>query len=212
MGEHPLVLLLPRAARAAALAAACVLLAALGHVLASQAVLPQSTVLQAWIVLLCVGCAFARRERALPAIAAFVLGAQAALFLWFQAAELQGSAARCVAVTNLPPGLTVPGMCGTAVPGWAQTGLLICMHVAAALLCAWWLRRGEAALFTLGRLLVEFGRALLTIPAALLRAFVPYAGPQRSKFPRRRGRPPRPAAVSHLPVVRRGPPLPLCSA
>jgi hypothetical protein len=208
MGERAAVILLPRAVRAAALAAACVLLAAIGHVFASSAVLPQTAVLQAWIVLVCAGCGFARRERALPSIAVFVLTAQAALFLWFQAAELPGPAARCATVTNLPPGLTVQGMCGNAVPGWAQIGLLIGVHLAAAILCAWWLRRGEAALFNLGRLLLEFGRALLAIPAALLRAFVPYTGPQRAKVSRRRRRPARPAEAALLPVSRRGPPLP----
>src|SRR5581483_7235332 len=121
MIEH----LLARVIRAVALAAVCVLLAAVGHVLASQKVLPQSTVLQAWGAALCIGWCFARRERTLPSIAAFVLGAQAVLYLWFQAAQIHEPVVRCAAVTTLPPGLTVPGMCGTAVPGWAQTALMV---------------------------------------------------------------------------------------
>lgn len=205
MDEHPV----PRIARTAALAAVCALLAAVGHVVASQSVLPQSTVLQAGIAVFCAGWGFARRERALSSIAAFVLGTQAALYLWFQAAEVHHPVARCAAVTNLPPGLTVPGMCGTAVPGWAQTALLIGSHVLAALICAWWLRRGEAALFMLGRLALTLGRSLLRGLAALLRAvaFVPYAGPRPAKFARDHEPPRKLPAFAHLPVVRRGPPL-----
>lgn len=210
MSEH----LIPRVARAAALAAVCVLLAAVGHVLASQTVLPQSTVLQAGIAVFCVGWGFARRERALSSIAAFVLGTQAVLYLWFQAAEIHDPVARCAAVTNLPPGLTVPGMCGTAVPGWAQSALLIGSHVLAALICAWWLRRGEAALFMLGRFVLTLGRALLRGLAVLLRAaaFVPYAGPRPSGFTRDHEPPRRLPAGARLPVVRRGPPVPVRTA
>ncbi len=209
MGEQ-----LVRLTRAAALAAVCVLLAAVGHVLASQAVLPQSTVLQAWIAALCVGCAFARRERTLPSIAAFVLAAQAVLYVWFQAAELDHPAARCAAVTNLPPGLTVPGMCGTAVPGWAQTALLVGSYIIAALICAWWLRRGEAALFVLARLALEFGRVLLSGLSALrcALAFVPFAGPRQRRLTRDHRRPRRRPAGVLQPVVRRGPPLPAGTA
>ena len=210
MGEQ----LLARVARSAALAAVCVLLAAVGHVLASRAALPQSTVLQAWIAALAVGFGFARRERDLPSIAAFVLATQAVLYVWFQAAQVDHPVARCAAVTKLPPGLTVPEMCGTAVPSWAQTALLIGSHVVAALVCAWWLRRGEAALFVLGRLALDFGRALLSGLVALLRAFafVPFAGSLRHRFTRDRRRPRRLSFGALLPVVRRGPPLSVCTA
>ncbi|HZP54863.1 hypothetical protein [Actinocrinis sp.] len=210
MIEH----LLARVIRAAALAAVCVLLAAVGHVLASQKVLPQSTVLQAWGAALCIGWCFARRERTLPSIAAFVLGAQAVLYLWFQAAQIHEPVVRCAAVTTLPPGLTVPGMCGTAVPGWAQTALMVGSHVIAALICAWWLRRGEAALFLLGRVVLGFGRTLLCGLAALLRAcdFVPFAGPRRERFARDRRRPRRLPSGALQPVVRRGPPVGLRTA
>jgi len=210
MIEHPLA----RVIRAAALAAVCVLLAAVGHVLASQKVLPQSAVLQAWCAALCIGWCFARRERTLPSIAAFVLGAQAVLYLWFQTAQIHEPVVRCAAVTTLPRGLTVPGMCGTAVPGWAQTALMVGSHVIAALICAWWLRRGEAALFLLGRVVLEVGRALLSGLAALLRAFelVPFAGPQRERFARDRRRPRRLPSGALQPVVRRGPPVRLRTA
>lgn len=209
-----IVHLLARVTRAAALAAVCVLLAAVGHVLTSQNVLPQSTVLQAWTAALCAGWVFARRERALPSIAAFVLGAQAVLYLWFQAAQIHEPAARCAAVTNLPPGLTVPGMCGTAVPSWAQTALMVGSHVIAALICAWWLRRGEAALFLLGRVVLDFGRTLLIGLATLLSAFafVPFAGPKRERFARDRRRPRRLPSGALQPVVRRGPPVTLRTA
>lgn len=210
MSEH----LLPRATRAAALAAVCVMLAAIGHVLGSQTVLPQTTVLQAGLAAFCVGWGFARRERTLSAIAAFVLGTQAVLYIWFQAAQIHDPVARCAAVTNLPPGLTVPGMCGSAVPGWAQSALMVGSHIIGALICAWWLRRGEAALFMLGRLALTLGRALLSGLAALLRAlaFVPYAGPRRTGGPRDDRRPRRLSTGAHLPVVRRGPPLPVVAA
>lgn len=198
---------LARLMRTVALAAACVVLAVLGHVLASPSLLPQSAAAQAWCVVFAIGYLFTGRERTLPAIVTFVLAAQVALHAWFTTAQVPSST-RCVAVADLPPGLTVPGVCGPAVPSWAVSSLMLGVYLACALVCAWWLRRGEAAYHAVGRvlqlLLVACGRLLRTA-LSLLRRFVPFRSP----------RPPRPADVAgptrasigaRLPVVRRGPP------
>jgi hypothetical protein len=198
---------LARLVRSAALAAACVVLAVLGHVLASPSLLPQSAAAQAWCAVFATGYLFTGRERSLPAIATFVLAAQVALHAWFATAQVPSST-RCVAVADLPPGLTVPGVCGSTVPSWAVSSLMLSVYLACVLVCAWWLRRGEAAYHAVARvlqvLLVACGRALRTT-LSLLRRFVPFRGPRPPK-PTDVAGPTRASIGARLPVMRRGPP------
>ncbi len=202
--------LLARAMRTAVLAAVCVLLAVLGHVLASPTLLPQTAAAQAWCALFAAGYLFTGRERSLPAIAAFVLATQLVLHLWFATAQAPySSSSRCVAVAGLPPGLTVPGVCGGAVPSWAISPLMLILHLVCVLLCAWWLRRGEAAYHAVGRVvrvLIACGRVLLSVGIALLRRIVPLGRPRPPK-PIGHDEPTRASLGARLPVVRRGPPL-----
>ncbi|MGH6657568.1 MAG: hypothetical protein ACRDVE_20475 [Actinocrinis sp.] len=95
----------------------------------------------------------------------------------------------------------------SAMPGHGLAGM-IAVHAAAGLLCAWWLRRGEAAVFRLLRALAQLAAMLLVIvrPGAQL---VP-----DPRIPVPDGCDENPAAGRRLllhAVVRRGPPSPLPS-
>jgi hypothetical protein len=202
MEDNPIL----RIPRAAVFAAVCVLLAAIGHALGSRTGVPASTVAQAWCVVFAAAYALADRQRSFGAIAAFLLVAQGALHPWFQAAQIEHADARCASVVQLSPGLSVPQMCGNTMPSWAVSSLMLGVYALVALACAWWLRRGEAAVFGLARFVVDRGRALIAF-AALLLGFAPVAVPYR----RARACPDLcglrlPAAGVFLPVVRRGPP------
>lgn len=197
-----------RVVRTVVLAAACVLLAVFGHLLTSSALLPQTAAAQAWCAVFAVGYPLTGRERTLPAIASFVITTQVVLHLWFTAAQVPRSSAQCLTMANLPPGLTVPGMCGSAVPTWAVNSLMLVVYLACALACAWWIRRGEAAYYSVGRiirLLIAYSHALLMVAVASLHRFVPFRRPQPPR-PVDHDRPTHASDGARLPVVRRGPP------
>lgn len=195
-----------RAARAAVFAAVCVLLAVFGHALDSQSALPAVTVAEAWCALCALACCATGRERGFPAIAGFMLATQVLLHPWFQAAQIARPAARCVAVVDLPSGLSVPALCGGAAPGWALNATVLAAYLLAALACAWWLRRGEAAVFAVTRLVLALGHSLL----GALTIVEGIAPPPTARRARRRNRdwdgPRALAAGACLAVVRRGPP------
>ncbi|WP_316521974.1 hypothetical protein [Kitasatospora brasiliensis] len=107
-----------------------------------------------------------------------------------------------------------------AAAPWSQAGVfgmtpsMLAGHLAAALVAGWWLRRGEAALWRLLRVVATAAREHWTAPlrtafalvAALLRGLFGTAGPAR-RFGARGGESPFPAgAVLRHSVVRRGPP------
>lgn len=201
-----------RAARAAAFAAVCVLLAVFGHALGSQSALPAATVAEAWCALSALACCATGRERGLPAIAGFMLATQALLHPWFQTAQVARPAARCVAVVDLPSGLSVPALCGGGAPGWALNSTVLAAYLLAALACAWWLRRGEAAVFAVARLALALGHALLG-SLAVVDGVVPPPAVRRTGRRYREWDGPRAlAAGACLAVVRRGPPAALATA
>lgn len=195
-----------RAPRAAVFAAVCVLLAAIGHALASRAGVPAATVAQAWCAVFVAAYLAAGRERSIAGIGVFLCCAQGVLHPWFQAVQIEHPEARCVSVVQVSSGIDVPQMCGAAMPSWAVNALMLGLYALAALAFAWWLRCGEAALYALARLVLEFGRALIDV-AALLLSFSPLATPYRQARLRHERRGARlPAAGVFLPVARRGPP------
>ncbi|MFD3453895.1 hypothetical protein ACFWVC_17175 [Streptomyces sp. NPDC058691] len=148
-----------RLARAAVFAAVCVTVTVLGHALMSRAV-------PGWAA----GYAFAattagawwpagRRERGALAVTGATLVAQAALHGWFVLAQDFAAApagAGAVPVTGHHTSAVMGGMAASApaMGGWS-TGMALA-HLVAALLCGWWLWRGEAAAFRLGRALAAF--------------------------------------------------------
>ncbi|MFI6559860.1 hypothetical protein [Streptomyces sp. NPDC050534] len=134
-----------RVTRAAVFAALCVLLAAGGHALATGAAPHMWVQAAGFGPVFAAGCLLAGRERSLPAIGAGTLTAQGGLHLAFDAVR---------------PHMAVPmhgmgamrGMSGMSMAHQhALTPHATVAHVGAAAVLTWWLRRGEAAVWSLLR-------------------------------------------------------------
>jgi hypothetical protein len=125
-----------RILRAAVYAAFCVLLAAGGHGLATGEMPPLRADGVGFLAVFAAGCLLGGRERSFVGIGGGMLAAQAALHLGFEAARPQMAMAMHGAHMTHPH---------------AMTPHATAAHVAAALLATWWLRRGEAALWSLLR-------------------------------------------------------------
>ncbi|WP_369043623.1 hypothetical protein [Streptomyces sp. Midd1] len=185
-----------RSLRAAVFAVLCVLLAAGGHVLATGQAPSRVAVGAGLLVVFAVGCALCGRERSLLGIAGAMLGAQTGLHLGFGAGRPRMT-------------MTMHGAHMTYAHSHALTPHATAAHIGAALLATWWLRRGEAALWSLLRRAVAFVPGLAawwkgrTGPAPV-RPHGEAAG--RSAEPR----PLRQALLRHA-VSRRGPPAGLVS-
>jgi hypothetical protein len=179
-----------RSLRAAVFAVLCVLLAAGGHGLATGEAPPLWADGAGVLVLFAAGCLLGGRERSLVGIGAGMLAAQAGLHLGFEAAR--------------PP--MAMHMHGTHMTHQhAMTSHANAAHLAAALLATWWLRRGEAALWSLLR------RAVTLVPGLAAwwrvrtepshaRAHRNVVGPNTAE-----PRPLRQVLLRHA-VTRRGPP------
>ncbi|MFD3621379.1 hypothetical protein ACFWWT_40520 [Streptomyces sp. NPDC058676] len=180
-----------RGLRAAVFAALCVLLAAGGHALATGMAPPVWVQIAGFVPVFVGGCLLGGRERSLVPIGAATLMAQGGLHFAFGAARPHAVVA-------------VHGM--RMQQSHALTPHATLAHVAAALLLTWWLRRGEAALWSLLR------RAAALVPGLvawwqLLRGG--WAVPARPGAVRRAGDGPgalRRILLRHA-VRRRGPPL-----
>jgi hypothetical protein len=134
-----------RALRAAVFAALCVLLAAGGHTLATGAAPPVWVQAAGFVPVFVAGFLLGGRERSLSAIGAGTVTAQGGLHLAFDAVRPH-------------TGSFMQGMHGMSAThgmrmGHAQalTPHATAAHVGAAMVLTWWLRRGEAALWSLLR-------------------------------------------------------------
>ncbi|WP_202872344.1 hypothetical protein [Kribbella soli] len=144
-----------RGTRAAMFAVTCVLLAALGHVLMSGAVLPWWAIPMgfgwiggtAWIV--------ADRERGVPFVVLSTLVAQGALHLVFSLAQSMA----------IPHAMHTGA--GHHMTGTSSLGMLGA-HLLAALLCGLWLAYGERAAFAV----------LRSVARLILLPLRPFARPQ----------------------------------
>ncbi|MCX5424327.1 hypothetical protein [Streptomyces sp. NBC_00078] len=143
-----------RGVRAAVFAALCVLLAAGGHALATGAAPPVWVQAAGFLPVFAAGCLLGGRERSLPAIGAGTLAAQGGLHLVFDAVRPHSMA--------LMQGMHgIHGMHGMhgmhamqgmrMAPTQALTPHATAAHVGAAVVLTWWLRRGEAAVWSLLR-------------------------------------------------------------
>ncbi|MER7184971.1 hypothetical protein ABT404_36830, partial [Streptomyces hyaluromycini] len=151
-----------RSLRAAVFAAVCVLLAAAGHGLAMGDMPPLWADAAGFVAVFALVRALAGRERGLPEIGIGMLLTQAGLHFGFDAARA-ATPAPGPAVTMTPMrihGHAMAGMAGMGGgAGMAQlhphvhvlTAHATVAHVVAALVASWWLRRGEAALWSLLR-------------------------------------------------------------
>jgi hypothetical protein len=134
-----------RSLRAAVFAVLCVLLAAGGHVLAMGAAPPVRVQVLGALPVFVVGCLLGGRERSLVAVGAGTLAAQGGLHLAFDA----GRPHAVMAMHGLRMSHAHPH-------SHALTPHATAVHVVAALVLTWWLRRGEAALWSLLRRAVVF--------------------------------------------------------
>ncbi|MFI0482776.1 hypothetical protein [Actinomadura sp. 9N215] len=202
-----------RTARAVVFATVCVTLATAGHVLASGTVVPLWAVLTGFCAVLGVTLMLAGHERSLATILGGLLGGQFALHALFTGATepiLQPAAASHELATAHQAGMhQTTAMAGSDIlmPVAHATGgtTMTLAHTVAALIAAWWLRRGERAAWSLARRIAGAADRPIRLLLALL-AVEPAAAPPRTPAA------PATAAVMAVgrtlrhQVVRRGPP------
>ncbi|WP_051927232.1 hypothetical protein [Streptomyces durhamensis] len=131
-----------RSVRAAVFAVLCVLLGAGGHALATGAAPPVGVQVAAFVPVFVGGCLLGGRERSPAAIGGGTLGAQGGLHLLFHLMQPHHA------------GMVMHGM--RMAHAQALTPHATAAHVGAALVLTWWLRRGEAGLWSLLRWAVAF--------------------------------------------------------
>ncbi|MGQ5633989.1 MULTISPECIES: hypothetical protein [unclassified Streptomyces] len=220
-----------RGVRAAVFAAVCVLLAAAGHGLAMGDMPPLWADAAAFAAVLVLGWLLGGRERSLPGIGVVMLLVQACLHLGFDAAHSRvghagvpgmasmagdSGAIGAPATVLMLGGHVMAPMSGHAMgsmPGMHLhaashasaaphlTAHVTAAHLLAALVASWWLRRGEAALWSLLR---RAGTLLPGLVAWWRDTPLPAsagAGPRVPADPE----PPRLTLLRHA-VSRRGPP------
>ncbi|MFI0510187.1 hypothetical protein RKD19_002174 [Streptomyces canus] len=177
-----------RTLRAAVFAALCVLLAAGGHTLATGMAPPVWTQTAGFVAVFAAGRLLGGRERSLGAVGGATLTAQGALHAAFGAVRPHTAS-------------VMHGMRMTHTPVHALVPHATAAHAAAALLLTWWLRCGEAALWTLLRWAVARVPGL----AAWWRGYGAPVAPDPGRPPADGPRTPRPLLLRHT-VHRRGPP------
>jgi hypothetical protein len=146
MGERAVV----RTGRAAVFSAVCVSLAAAAHSYAAHTWVPARGVVIGLAVVFVFARIAAARERGVGAIAALLLGGQAGLHVLFGATMPQPPMPGMASMTGMRH---THVLAAHAMP--PESAAMIGGHLVAALLVAWWLRCGEAALFRLVRTAVR---------------------------------------------------------
>ncbi|GAA0247102.1 hypothetical protein GCM10009527_049630 [Actinomadura nitritigenes] len=188
-----------RTARAVVFATVCVTLATLGHDLASHEPVPGWAVLAGFGGALAVAAALAGHERSLPTIMGGLLGGQFALHTLFASAT-EGMR-HCDTAAQAGHAAAMPAMPAMHGSGTSMT----VAHVAAAVVAAWWLRRGERAAWSLARRLASAADRPIRLLLALL-LIEPAERPVRTPVvPVAAGAIATGRTLRHQ-VVRRGPP------
>ncbi|MFE0171234.1 hypothetical protein ACFWZ2_02875 [Streptomyces sp. NPDC059002] len=222
-----------RLARAAVFAAVCVVTTALGHALMSGAPLPWWAVGYAFTATAAAAWWLTGRERGAVTVTSATVVAQLALHELFGLAQRMsappgagagsvhggGGAAGGDGMDHMNHAMPMPGsgemtpssgMGGSGAGEWIMSlfghsalGMLLA-HVVAALICALWLWRGEAAAFRTGRALAAAVFVPLRLVLRVLVAALPPAPPRVGALvpvPRLRG------VLLQYVVSRRGPPV-----
>jgi hypothetical protein len=194
-----------RPARAAMFATVCTVLAVAGHVVAGRATAAPRAMVVGFAALYLVAWVLTGTERSLATIGGGLLGGQFMLHALFAAAAPAAVPAAEVG------GHSMRSMPATGPGDGADGGLTMTIaHIIAALVAAWWLRRGERAAWTLARhtaALAAYSLRALRSPVALVDAasldapLVP-GGPYDTA-PQIRPT----SAMLRGPVTRRGPPF-----
>ena len=212
-----------RAARAAVFAALCVLVGAVGHDAFSVGAIPVWALFVGGAAVFLVAAPLTRRERGLPAILVLMAGVQIGLHELFAAAQ-RGSDQMAMPMAmpmpprgefwcghTEPPGVTRVMQNAATATGTppnhhhVMTGGMWLAHLAAALVAAWWLRRGEEAVWSLARTLTL---ALITPLVLLVTALAAWTPPRQpaantAQGPERLG----PGRLLRFDLARRGPPM-----
>jgi hypothetical protein len=189
---------------------ACTTLAVAGHVAAGRAAVAPKAVVLGFALLYLVAWALTGAERSLATILGGLLGGQFMLHALFAAAaptvttvrHTGGHALHQVVATSD----VVPGASGAT---FGAGVVMLVAHVTAALGAAWWLRKGEQAVWTLARRVA----VLAAYPLRALRTLVALLGAAPACCPAPVGRLRtngliRPASVAlRGSVTRRGPPF-----
>jgi hypothetical protein len=173
-----------RASRAVVFTTVCVTLATLGHALTSTATVPFWAVTTGFGGVLAVTLALAGHERSLPTVLGGLLGGQFVLH------SLYAGAATTAGAHHAP----------AEVAGYESGTAMTLAHIGAAIVSAWWLRRGERAAWSLARRIAER-------PARLLLAIEPVTVPPGTPVATDAEVATGPAGrILRHQVVRRGPP------
>lgn len=211
-----------RLARAAVFAAVCVVVTALGHTLMSGAALPWWAVGYAFAATAAAAWWLTGRERGAPTVVSATVVAQLALHELFGFAQRLGTAPGATGgdgmahmnhtnhAMRMSSGSGAGPASGPDAGEWIMSlfghsafGMFLA-HVVAALLCALWLWRGEAAAFRTGRALAAALFVPLRLVLRILVAALPPAPPRVGALvpvPRLRG------VLLQYAVSRRGPPV-----
>jgi hypothetical protein len=183
-----------RFGRAGVFAAVCVALAAAGHTLVSSTAVAPGALLAGFAGVAAFAMLLAGHERSLPTILGGLLGGQFMLHVLF-------SAAAPASMASMHPG-HAPLV--TRATGYNSLGMMLA-HYSAALVAAWWLRRGERAVWTLTRQVAALaGRPARGLLAAARTTTV--TGPVRVPVPVMDVVRPAGHVLRHA-VLRRGPPI-----
>ena len=177
------------AVRAAVFTAVCLGLSVAAHRAMSATAIPPWAMLLGGVGVYAAARAGSRRERGLVGIAALMGALQIALHLLFAIAQNTSVPAASMTMPmpsgtsmsmpmpmSMPSGTSMPGMT-TAQPdaGMHMGAGMLLAHALAALACAWWLRRGEAALHALARSVAHWVVEHVAVRAHV----VPIAPPRR---------------------------------
>jgi hypothetical protein len=109
-------------------------------------------------------------------------------------------------VTHVMQNVAMAGSPAIGTPHHTMTAGMLLAHVSAALVAAWWLRRGEAAVWSLARTL---GLALIAPLVLLAVTLVAWTPPRRIPAAAAEGRCRRlgPGRLLRFDLARRGPPM-----
>ncbi|WP_034087496.1 hypothetical protein [Streptacidiphilus albus] len=217
--------------RAALFAAVCLALSVAGHWWMSGQGIPVRALVVAYAAVLAVALVLTGRERSFSGIATVVLLSELGLHLYFSSAQAwtgtSTTTAAASARASMPmdmgsshamAGMAMAGMGGAMPMGSTHTMApmghgpwgMLAVHVAAGLISAWWLRRGEASVFAVLRVVataaltsvLRFALFLLALAFGTWTPTVPVPPRARDAWLL-----PQPGRCALLDVVvRRGPP------
>ncbi|TDB89812.1 hypothetical protein [Actinomadura sp. 7K534] len=188
-----------RPARAVVFATVCVTLAVTGHVLAAGTV-PAWSAAAGFFLVLGVTLVLAGHERSLATILGGLLGGQFALHTLFTAASGPVHHPAAHGAMTHGPDVMVPVAHGADGPAMTLA------HTAAAMVAAWWLRRGERAAWSLARRVAAAADRPIRLLIALL-TIEPAAPPRRTPLTPAAAAVTATGRVLRHQVVRRGPPI-----